>query len=34
MTGNDGIQERSLGSRTSDVKAIKEQKHITRLYLV
>ena len=26
MTGNDDMQERSLGSQTIDVKAIKEQK--------
>ena len=34
MTGNDDIQERPLGSQTINVKAIKEQKHITILYLV
>ena len=34
MTDNDRIQERSIGSQTINVKAIKEQKHITILYLV
>ena len=34
MTGNDRIRERPQGSQNIDVKAIKEQKNITILYLV